>query len=62
MRKLIIKSEWTYEDYLEISSRKDNDVTQQRWLLLIAEINRNWSESIDSDIHDVISDADGEMK
>jgi hypothetical protein len=29
---------------------------------LIAEINRNWSESIDSDIHDVISDADGEMK
>ncbi len=57
MRKLIIKSEWTYEDYLSLTGLKDHHLTQQRWLLLIAEVNCNWIDGIDDDIRDAILDA-----
>ena len=62
MRELIIKSEWSYEDFLEMCDLKDNDKSKKRWLLLIAEVNRNWSDSIDGEIREIIQNANEDIK
>jgi len=60
MRKLELGS-WDYDDYLEVSGRKDNDKTKTRWLEVIALINSKYYESIDNEIRETVNWIDNEI-
>jgi hypothetical protein len=49
---------WTYEDYLAVTERENNDDTAERWTEVVDLIDNKHYESVDADIRDTIQYVD----
>jgi len=52
---------WTYDDYLAVTGREDNDDTAERWTEVVDLIDNKHYESVDDDIRDTIQFVDKEI-
>ena len=49
---------WTYDDYLAVTEREDNDDTAERWTEVVDLIDNKHYESVDDEIRDTIQYVD----
>ena len=49
---------WTYDDYLAVTGREDNDDTAERWTEVVDLIDNKHYESVDAEIRDTIQYVD----
>ena len=53
---------WTYDDYLAVTEREDNDDTAERWTEVVDLIDNKHYESVDDEIRDTIHFVDSRLK
>ena len=60
-RDRILKFEWSYEDYLAVTNREDNEQSANRWAEVINKIDNKHYESVDEEIRFTIKYVDEEL-
>jgi len=53
-RDRILKFEWSYEDYLAVTNREDNEQSANRWAEVIDSIDNKHYQDADNEIRDTI--------
>ena len=53
---------WTYDDYLAVTGREDNDDTAERWTEVVDLIDNKHYESVDAEIRSTIDFVDSILK
>ncbi len=53
---------WTYDDYLAVTGREDNDDTAERWTEVVDLIDNKHYESVDDEIRSTIDFVDSRLK
>jgi hypothetical protein len=52
---------WTYEDYLAVTKREDNEATAERWVKVVDLIDNKHYESVNDEIRGTIDFVDKEI-
>lgn len=53
---------WTYDDYLAVTEREDNDDTAERWTEVVDLIDNKHYEQVNGEIRDTIAHVDNLIK